>query len=76
MPAKVACFGTESFRGTNDLGFTEIDYLKSKSATADLVGGEPGIHNHRRQNVARQRQRVEFCDYGFRLSLALLARPE
>jgi hypothetical protein len=37
-----------SFRGANDLGFTEIDYLKSKSATADLVGGEPGIHSHRR----------------------------
>jgi len=30
-----------SFRGADDLGFTEIDYLKSKSATADLVGGEP-----------------------------------
>jgi len=27
--------------GPNDLGFTEIDYLKSKSAIADLVGANP-----------------------------------
>jgi hypothetical protein len=39
-------FYRSSFRGANDVGFTRHRHLNSKSAIADVVGGEPGIHNH------------------------------
>jgi hypothetical protein len=44
-----------SFRGATDLGLARDRRLASKSATADLDGGEPGIHNHRRGLSPRSR---------------------
>src|SRR5580658_517172 len=40
-----------SFRIATDLGFTRDRHFRSKSATADLVGGKSGIHSHRSANM-------------------------